>query len=146
MSLNPAAGAASDLEQLRSERGLRALTKTEEGSDIYRLPNGVFGFSYAPGLKEVPVYSKQHYHGFEIHRLSNGEVHLIGFVTPEEKAQMAAATLAVQVMIFPEHWKESTELVSVADTCLQPAKKSVSRQDGNPFKTLVSPAPQASRL
>jgi hypothetical protein len=137
--MNTETSAASELEQLRSGRGLRPLTKAEEGSDIYHLPNGVFGFTYAPGLREVPVYSKQHYHGFEIHRLSSGEVHIIGFVTPEEKAQFASAMQPVQAVVFPERWKTATELVSLPDTRLQPARKAVTREDGNPFKTLVSP-------
>ena len=144
MSSNTETTAAAELEQLRSERGLRAISKEEEGSDIYRLPNGVFGFSYAPGLKEVPIYSKQHYHGFEIHRLSNGEVHVVGFVTADETTQLTAAKQAVQAAIFPERWSSSTEVVSVAATRLQPAKKAVAREDGNPFRTLISPAPVAS--
>ena len=140
MSSQTADGGVAQLEALRSERKLRALTTTEEGTDIYHLPNGVFGFSYAPGLKEVPIYSKRHYHGFEIHRLSNGEVHVVGFVTPGEKAQFESSKQAVQVKIFPDPWEASTELISVADRRSQPAKKAVTREDGNPFRTLVFPA------
>jgi len=140
MSSSTDAGTAAELAQFRAERKLRALTKPEEGSDVYHLPNGVFGFTYAPGLKEVPIYSVQHYHGFEIHKLENGQVHVVGFVTPEEKAQMDSAPQAVKIVIFPERWEASTALVSVADTRLQPAKKSVTREDGNPFRTLVFPA------
>ena len=139
MSSNIETSASAELEQLRSQRQLRTLTKEEEGSDIYKLPNGVWGFSYAPGLKEVPIYSKGHYHGFEIHRLSNGEVHVIGFVTPEEKAQWSSSKVAVKAAIYPERWEASTELVSVVDSRLQPAKKALAREDGNPFRTLVSP-------
>ena len=137
MSLNTAEGAASAVEQLRSDRQLRPLTKEEEGTDIYHLPNGVFGFTYAPGLKEVPVFSKRHYGGFEIHRLSNGEVHVVGFVTAAERAQISASAQPVQALIYPDHWKQSTELVSIADTRLHPAKKAVAREDGNPFRTLI---------
>lgn len=127
------------IEQLRSERGLRALTSQEEGTDIYHLPNGVFGFTYAPGLKEVPVYSKQHYHGFEIHRLANGEVHVVGYVTPDESTKISSSKEAAQAVVFPEPWEKSTELISLAGSRLQPAKKAVTREDGNPFRTLVFP-------
>ena len=140
MSLNTETTSAADLEELRSERRLRALTKEEEGSDIYHLPDGVYGFTYAPGLKEVPVYSKRHYGVFEIERLTNGEIHIVGFVTPTEKAQLGAATTAVQIVIFPASWDDSTELITLADRRLQPAKKAVTREDGNPFRTLVFPA------
>lgn len=140
MSLNTATGAASELEQLRSERRLRLPTLEEEGTVISHLEGGVYGFTYAPGLKEVPVFAKKHYHGFEVHRLSGGEVHLIGYVTPEEKAKLTSSKETVQCVIFPDPWEESTELVSVAESRLQPAKKSVTRADGNPFRTLVFPA------
>ena len=140
MSLNTATAATAELEQLRSERSLRALTADEEGTDIYRLPDGVFGFTYAPGLKEVPVFSKRHYGGFEVHRQPGGKIHLVGFVTVDEKAAISSSKRAVQVVIFPASWEQSTELVSVVDARLQPAKKAVAREDGNPFRTLVFPA------
>lgn len=139
MSLNTATQADASLEQLRLERRLRPLTKEEEGTDVYKLPDGVFGFTYAPGLKEVPVFSKRHYGGFEVHRVSPGKIHLVGFVTPAEKAQIGSAPQAVQVVIFPASWKDSTEMISVVDSRLQPAKKAVAREDGNPFRTLVFP-------
>ena len=140
MSLNTETTSAADLEHLRSERRLRALTKEEEGSDIYRLPDGVYGFTYAPGLKEVPIYSKRHYGVFEMQRLANGEVHMVGFVTPAEKAQLGVATTALQIVIFPASWGDSTELIALAGHRLQPAKKAVTREDGNPLRTLVFPA------
>jgi hypothetical protein len=133
--------AGPELEKLRADRGLRPLNKDEEGWNLYDLKGGVFGFTYAPGLKEVPVYSKQHYHGFEVHKLKTGEVHLIGFVSPADKAAVSAPTGTVQTAIFPQPWpdKDATELVSVADTRMQPAKKAINREDGNPFRTLVFP-------
>ena len=140
MSLNTETTSAADLEQLRSERRLRALTKEEEGSDIYLLPDGLYGFTYAPGLKEVPVYSKRHYGAFEIQRLNNGEVHIAGYVTPAEKAQIGTSPTAVQIVIFPASWGTSTELITLPDRRMQPAKKAVTREDGNPFRTLVFPA------
>lgn len=140
MSLPTAEGAASELEQLRSERQLRPPTKEEEGTSIFHLKDGLFGFTYAPGLKEIPIFAKQHYHGFEIHRLTSGEVHVLGFVTPEEKLKLTGTKETVQAVLFPEPWEKSTELVSLAETRLQPAKKAVTREDGNPFRTLVYPA------
>lgn len=139
MSLNTAAGAINNLEQLRAERRLRGLTKEEEGTDIYNLPDGLFGFTYAPGLKEVPVFSKRHYGGFEVHRIE-GKIHLVGFVTAAEKEAIESSKQATQVVIFPDRWQQSTELVSVVETRMQPAKKAVTRADGNPFRTLVFPA------
>ena len=141
MSLHTAAGAASASEQLRSERRLRPVSREEEGSSVFHLPDGVFGFTFAPGLKEVPVFAKRALHGFEIHRLTGGEVHLIGFVTPGAKAAIdGSGKETVQTVIYPEAWEQSTALVSIHETRLHPAKKAVTREDGNPFRTLVYPA------
>ena len=43
------------VETLRNERKLRLVTKDEEGFNVYLLPNGVYGFTFAPGLQEVPL-------------------------------------------------------------------------------------------
>ena len=139
MALHVATREAPELEQLRSEHRVRALTKEEEGFNIYHLPDGVYGFTYAPGLKEVPVYSKPHYQIFEVHKLAGGSVHLVGFVTPGDKARIDGAKEAIQAVIYPDRWEAATELVSIADLRLQPAKKAVTREDGNPFRTLVFP-------
>jgi hypothetical protein len=127
------------VEALRVERGLRIIKAEEEGSNIYVLPNGVYGFTFAPGLQEVPVYAKRPFHSFEIQRLTNGDIHTIGFVTAA-LAEAINGKEPVQGLIYPDPWQDSTVLVSLPDKRLQPAKKAVTREDGNPFKTLVFPA------
>ena len=132
--------ATPELERMRSERSLRPLNKNEEGSDLYKLPGGIFGFTNAPGLKEVPVYSRQAYLSFEVQKLKDGKIHLVGFVTPDEMAKVSIGKESAQIAIYPGPWKEASVLISVADEKLQPAKKAVAREDGNPFRTLVFPA------
>ena len=102
------------IETLRVERGLRLIEPAEEGFNVYDLPNGVYGFTFAPGLKEVPVYGKRPYHSYEIQKLQNGEIHTIGFVTAAVFESMRGKE-AVEALIFPEEWKESTVLVRVPD-------------------------------
>lgn len=126
-------------EKLRSERGLRALTPAEEGLAMQQLPNGIFGFSFAPGYSETPVYSRRPYQCFELHKLENGEIHVIGLVTPEDKEKLGSGKEAT-VSIYPEPFKSATELVSVADRRIAPARKAVAREDGNPFRSLIYPA------
>src|SRR5882724_11662137 len=123
MVLHVATRETPELEQLRSEHRVRLVNKDEEGFNIYHLPDGVYGFTYAPGLKEVPVYSKPHYQIFEIHKVSGGGVHLVGFVTPEIKTKIEGAKEAVQAAVYPDRFEAATELVSIADSRLQPAKK-----------------------
>jgi hypothetical protein len=132
------AASTAEVERLRSDRGLRLIHASEEGFNVYDLPGGVYGFTYAPGLREVPMYAKRPYHSFEIQRLASGEIHTLGFVTAQEQAAMNGKE-AAQAMLYPDPWNESTVLVSLPDTRLQPARKAVSREEGNPFKTLVFP-------
>lgn len=124
-------------EALRASRSLRALTKEEEGTDVFLLPDGVFGYTYSPGQKEMPIYAKQPYQSFEVHRLKDGSTHLLGFVSADVKTRIDARNGAIEAVLYPAPFTTSTELVSVDVQDLQPAKKAISREDGNPLKTLI---------
>src|SRR5277367_559002 len=81
----PAAGPPSQaLQDLRTRHQVRALTPEEEGTAIAVLPSGVYGFTYAPGQPEVPLFSKNSYHSFEMHKAADGTEYVLGFVTPSE--------------------------------------------------------------
>jgi len=131
--------AAASRETLRASRTLRPLTKEEDGTDIFHLPNGVFGFTYSAAQKEMPVFIKQPHNSFEVHRLNDGDIHMVGFTTPEIKAQIVAAKGPVEAVLYPAPYQKATELISVSVSDLQPARKAISREDGNPLKTLVYP-------
>lgn len=124
-------------EALRASRSLRALTKEEEGTDVSFLPNGVYGFTYSPGQKEMPIYARQPFHSFEVHRLKDGSTHLLGFVAADVKTKLEAKSGAVEATLYPGPFGSSDQLVSVDVQDLQPAKKAISREDGNPLKTLI---------
>jgi hypothetical protein len=47
------------MEQLRAERGLRALNPVEDGLAAAQQPAGVYGFTYAPGEATIPFFSEQ---------------------------------------------------------------------------------------
>ena len=126
-----------DVERLRAERSLRGVESKEDGFDIQHLPNGIFGFTYSAGQKEMPVFGKKPVRCFEIHKLADGAVHIIGFVKPETMARIEAHKEAVEAMIYPDTFQDSTVLVSIDLEKMQPAKKALTREDGNPFKTLV---------
>jgi hypothetical protein len=126
-------------ETLRASRTLRPLTKEEDGTDIFHLPNGIFGFTYSAAQKEMPVFTKQPHNSFEVHRLNDGDIHMVGFTTAETKAQIAAAKGPVEAVLYPSPFQKATEIISVSVSDLQPARKAISREDGNPLKTLVYP-------
>ena len=124
-------------EALRAERGLRVVASDEEGTDVFRLPDGVYGFTYAPAYKEMPIFAEKRLHAFEVQRLKDGSVHLIGFVTPEMSEKILAKAAMVEAVLYPDSYPGSTALVSLNVDDMQPAKKALAREDGNPLKTLV---------
>ena len=130
---------ATTAEGLRQERNLRELTDGEAGTDAFQLPNGVYGFTYSPAQREMPIFQKGPFHSFEVHRLQDGAVHMVGFVSKETKAKIDSASGAVEAVLYPSPFAASTELVSLDVVVMQPAKKAVTREDGNPLKTLVYP-------
>lgn len=131
MTASPASPSA-DLETLRSNHKVRPLQPEEEGSPAAALPPGVYGFTYAPGQPEVPLFSKHNYHSFEVHKIADGTEYLIGFVTPSEASDIAAAKEGAAIRLYPEPWESSTSLVSVPAAGIHPPKR-MPREDGNPF-------------
>ncbi|BDC52540.1 hypothetical protein F183_A48550 [Bryobacterales bacterium F-183] len=124
-------------EALRASRSLRNLTREEEGTDVFLLPGGIYGFTFSPGQKEMPIYAKQPYQSFEVHHLKDGSTHLLGFVDAGVKSKLESKAGAVEAALYPSPFGSSTELVSIDIKDLQPAKKAISREDGNPLKTLI---------
>ena len=123
----------NDLEQLRAAHRVRLVDDAEEGFAADRLPNGVYGFTYAPAEASIPLFVKKNWHSFEIHKLEDGEILLVGFVTAKE-AEMIRSGQQGEVILFPDPWEESKELVSVPMSRALPAKKGPSREGGNGLK------------
>ena|SRR5436190_11086482 len=126
---------APDLQQLRAEHGLRALEKEEEGTSAERLPNGVYGFTYAPA-DAVPLFSNKSWHSFEVHKRADASQYLVGFVTPKEADSLRGGT-QTEITLFPDPWEASTELVSVPFARAVPSKKGPSREGGNGLKMAI---------
>jgi hypothetical protein len=124
-------------EELRKNRELRVVAGDEEGGDVFRLPNGLYGFTYSPAYKEMPIYAKKPLHAFEVHRLKDGTVHMVGYVTPEVLQKIEAKTGMVEAILYPDPFQNATALVSLSLDDMQPAKKAISREEGFPLKTLV---------
>ena len=128
---------ASPVDDLRSQHQVRALKPEEEGSAAAALPPGVYGFTYAPGQPEVPLFSKNNYHSFEVHKTADGTEYLLGFVTPSEAADVAAMKEGAPIRLFPAPWENSQTLVTIRASAIV-ASKRMPREDGNPFPcTLV---------
>jgi len=124
--------AANDNEQLRATRALRALESAEEGFAAEHLPNGVYGFTYSPA-EAVPLFTKKTWHSYEVHKLADGTLHLVGFVNAKE-AEIVRHSSPAEITLFPDPWEDAKELVSVPLARAIPSKKGPSREGGNGLK------------
>jgi len=86
---------------LRDQHTVRLVNPEEEGSGLHRLPNGVYGFTFAPGFNEAPLFREPRFHSFEVHKLPDGTVVLIGFVSPEAAAHLQAYEPA-KIRLLPD--------------------------------------------
>ena len=120
-----------ELEALRAEHGVRLLTEQEEGLGVAGIPQGVYGFAYAPSTDEIPLFQNKTFQAFEIHKLAGGADLLIGFVTPKEAIDIEMGNKTAEIRLYPEPYAEATRLVSVNLAAIVTNKKGPARTDGN---------------
>ncbi|MCS7024553.1 MAG: hypothetical protein NZV14_07110 [Bryobacteraceae bacterium] len=123
-------GASAELEKLRRERNLRLVQGEEEGEGIDFLPPGVYGFSYAPHTEGMPLFSKQPYQCFEVHKLHDESIHYVGYMTEEDLQAFLHADDAVDVSLYPAPHERAQKLVSVPKSRVLKGRP-VSRENGN---------------
>jgi hypothetical protein len=105
--------ATADQETLRRTSEVRIVAEAEEGTGLNALPEGVYGYTYSPGLVNAPLFSTRRYRSYEIHKLASGEAYITGFATPDDAARMETAAGEVMVMIQPEPTEAANVLVRV---------------------------------
>jgi hypothetical protein len=120
-----------ELKALREEHGVRLLTEQEEGFGLAGVPQGVYGFAYAPGADEIPLFRNKTFQSFEVHKLTSGAELLIGFVTPKEAIDIEMGNKTAEIRLYPEPSAEATRLVSVNLVAIVANKKGPSRTEGN---------------
>lgn len=100
-------------EELRSARALRGLTEEESGGGVDRLPGGVYGFTYSPAADNFPLFREREIRSYESHKLSDGSVLLLGFLTPRDRETFERGNSEARIHLFSEPSGEASELVSV---------------------------------
>jgi hypothetical protein len=105
--------ATADQEALRTVNQVRIVAGAEEGTGLNALPNGVYGFTYSPGLLNAPLFGERRYRSYEIHKLAGGEALITGFASAEDAARMASAQEDVSVQVQPEPAGTASTLVQV---------------------------------
>ena len=105
--------ATKDQETLRVANRVRIVSAAEEGTGVNALPNGVYGFTYSPGLTNAPLFAVRRYRSYETHKNESGETYLIGFATPDDAANLHATSKEASITVLPEPETGADVLVSV---------------------------------
>lgn len=101
------------VDAIRSAHQLRPLTEEESGDGVDNLPRGVYGFTYSPALENFPLFQARDLRCYEGHKLADGSVVLLGFLTAEEKQTFETSAEKATIHLFAEPTGEVDELVSV---------------------------------
>ena len=137
MASNPETALGGEIEKLRAERKLKLISLEESGSAAEFAPAGVYGFTYSPANEGVPLFNKQSFQIFEVHKLADESVHLIGFMTEEDATTLQSAKGPMELRLYPQPYEKAQRLVSVARDRIVRAKPP-SRENGNWIGLIVS--------
>src|ERR1051326_2898419 len=94
--------ATAPQEALRGSDHVRIVSAEEEGFGLNTLPNGVYGFTYSPGIANAPLFAVPRYRSFEVHKLPNGEVFLIGFATADDAGRIESVRDEITIRVQPQ--------------------------------------------
>ena len=134
---------SQDREQLRAKRNLRMVTDDESGNALDVLPAGIYGFTYSPSTEGVPLFHKQNFQIFEVHKLADETSHFVGYMTAAEAKALETGGGAdsVDLKLYPEPFEQATQFVDVPRERILKTKP-VSRENGNYFPITVLPPMQ----
>ena len=98
---------------IRSDHRVRLVEAHEEGSAAANLPRGVYGFTGSAGLA-APLFAVRRYRNFEIHHLHDGDVVIVGFVTPAQADALQRSHASVELTIYPDIEGDATVITSIS--------------------------------
>lgn len=126
-----------DRSAFRATHGLRIVTEKEEGGSISRLPDGIYGFTTAPGTDELPVFILPVYQCTEVWKVG-GDIHFVGYLTAAQKAAFDAGAEPLSANLYPEPHGDSTALVAIPLSRMD-RRRPPARDEGNPMKVDLGP-------
>lgn len=100
-------------ERLRREHGVTLVSQAEDGQGMHRLPPGVYGFTYSPGLKDTPLFQKSGPRAFEVHLLKDNDSVILGFVTPEIDAKLKTLSQTDFIELYPAPHENHNVIVAI---------------------------------
>lgn len=131
-------------ETLRAANRVRIVTVEEEGAGVNALPSGVYGYTYSPGLPNAPLFTTRRYRSFEIHKVPEGDVFVIGFVTADAAQELSSASADVSLQLQAEPDEQATTLATIPYSRIRHHRQyAAPNQQG--FSVTVSPDLVGSR-
>ncbi len=128
-----------DQEEIRASHGVRLVGDGEEGTGVDALPDGVYGYTYSPGLPNAPLFATRRYRSYETHKLASGEVFVIAYADQTAAQQIASATADVTVRVHPEPNPDAGIIVKIPYARIRQHRQyAAPNQDG--FTVTVAPA------
>jgi hypothetical protein len=124
-----------ELKLLRDADQVRLVTEAEEGFAIDKQPPGVYGFTCAP-QDASPLFRKKIFQSFEVHKLPDGSVSIVGYATEEDAARLALDDSEFSVNLYPDPYGGAVNAVRVPKSRVV-RMRGPSRQAGNPLKLEV---------
>jgi len=127
------------LEALRQQKQLMLVGPELEGTPLAALPDNIYGFTSSPLNESTPLFKKRIFQSWEVHKLADGQVQMLVYVSPQQASQIRSATEPLDVNVYPEPHGEATELIELRLERISRAKPA-SRQDGNYIPVHLDPA------
>src|SRR5713226_6240600 len=117
-------------EALRAKHQVRALTDSEEGRGVYRLSGGVYGFTYSPLLQDFPLFQTSRLKTFEVHKLADESILLIGFVNEQTARDLENAGGEISARLSPDVREDAGRLVAIPLSRVNRIKEYSTRETG----------------
>jgi hypothetical protein len=125
-------------EALRTRHGVRAISNEEEGYDVKQLPTGIYGFTSAPAAPQMPLFIQPIVRCTEVHKTTDGEIYLIGYVEPAEAETIESGSASVHASLYPEPRDKATALVALPMSRID-QRHPPSRENGNWMAVEIAP-------
>ena len=110
--------ATKEQEMLRISNKVKLIDEVLEGTGIDALPGGIYGFTFSPALHNSPLFRAKHFRSYEIHKLDDGFVCLIGFVQIVDATRFKDTKETFDILIQPEPEPNSDVLLAIPYSCI----------------------------
>lgn len=103
--------AERERESIRKKNGVALVSEAQDGTGLHRLPQGVYGFTYAPAMSDSPLFRKSGSRTFEVHKCGGNEF-LIGYLTAADAARLNGRD-TIDLLVYPAPEGASSVLAEV---------------------------------